>query len=156
MAYRFDGKQKTLAFGSYPVATLADAREKRDNAKRLLADGVDPSQQAKLEKIRHKVSSASTLNAVAVEFLAKEEREGKAEATLIKKRWLLGFARRHFDNRPITEITALEILTPLREVESEGNHETARRLRATIDQVFRYAISTARADYDPTFGLRGR
>ena len=155
MAYRFGGKQKTSSFGAYPIISLAEAREKRDTAKRLLANGVDPSQQAKLEKIRQQAAGASTFDAVADEFLAKAEREGKAEATLTKKRWLLSFARRHFGNRPITEITALEILVPLREVESEGNYETARRLRATIGQVFRYAISTARAENDPTFGLRG-
>jgi integrase len=155
MAYRIEGRQKTLSFGAYPIISLAEAREKRDNAKRLLADGIDPSQQAKLEKIKRQVSSASTFNAVADELLAKAEREGRAETTLIKKRWLLGFARRHFGDRPITEITALEILVPLREVESEGNYETALRLRATIGQVFRHAISTARAENDPTFGLRG-
>ncbi|WP_425418179.1 tyrosine-type recombinase/integrase [Oricola indica] len=155
LAYRFGGKQKTLAFGSYPIVTLAEAREKRDNAKRLLAEKIDPSQQAKLEKLKRQVSSANSFNAVADELIAKAEREGKAESTLIKKRWLLGFARRHFGEKPITEITALEILVPLREVESDGNYETARRLRATIGQVFRYAISTARAENDPTFGLRG-
>jgi len=155
LAYRFGGKQKTLSFGSYPIVTLAEARDKRDKAKRLLAENIDPSQQAKLEKINRQVSSANSFNAVADELIAKAEREGKAEATLIKKQWLLGFARRHFGDRPIAEITALEILVPLREVEAAGNYETARRLRATIGQVFRYAISTARAENDPTFGLRG-
>jgi integrase len=155
LAYRFGGKQKTLSFGSYPIVTLAEARDKRDKAKRLLAENIDPSQQAMLEKINRQVSSANSFNAVADELIAKAEREGKAEATLIKKRWLLGFARRHFGEKPITEITALEILVPLREIEGEGNYETARRLRATIGQVFRYAISTARAENDPTFGLRG-
>ncbi|MAZ18976.1 MAG: integrase [Ahrensia sp.] len=155
MAYRYGGKQKTLAFGSYPITTLAEAREKRDNAKRLLATGIDPSVLIKTERAAKKVANGNTFKAIADEFLSKAEREGRAEATLAKKRWLLGMASHHFGNRPITEITASEILIPLRKVESDGNYETARRLRATIGQVFRYAIATARADNDPTFGLRG-
>ncbi|GAB4360253.1 MAG: hypothetical protein Kow0026_22400 [Oricola sp.] len=155
MAYRFGGKQKTLAFGAYPVVTLAEAREKRDQAKRLLANGIDPSVQRKTEKAAQKASNGNTFRAIADEFLSKAEREGRAEATLSKKRWLLGMANQHFGNRPISDITAAEILIPLRKVESDGNYETARRLRATIGQVFRYAIATARAEYDPTFGLRG-
>jgi integrase len=74
---------------------------------------------------------------------------------MAKKRWLLDMARAHFGDRPIAEISAIEILVPLRKAEAAGNYETARRLRATIGQVFRYAIATARADNDPTFGLRG-
>ena len=154
-AYRFDGKQKTLAFGAYPAVSLADARQKRESAKKLLASGVDPAQQARIDKLNRRAASANTFDAVADEFLAKTEREDKAEATLTKKRWLLGIARADLGARPIAEISAAEILVPLRKVESQGNYETARRLRAVIGQVFRYAIATARADNDPTFGLKG-
>lgn len=155
MAYRFHGKQKTLALGSYPSVPLADARKKREDAKKLVAVGVDPSQQAKLDKISKRASSASTFGAVADEFLRKIEREGKADATLTKKRWLIDLARTSLGGRPISEITASEILVPLRKVEDRGNYETARRLRATIGQVFRHAVATARAEYDPTTNLRG-
>src|SRR3546814_4570573 len=98
---------------------------------------------------------SNTFSAVADELLAKAEREGKAEATLVKKRWLLDMAKAHLGARPIAEISAAEILVPLRQVEARGNYETACKLRATIGQVFRYAIATARAENDPTFGLRG-
>lgn len=155
LAYRYGGKQKLLALGAYPAVSLSDARERRAQAKRLLAGGIDPSVEAKQEKARQKAVLADTFEAVAAEFLVKAEREGKAEATLTKKRWLVGIALASLGKRPIAEITAAEILVPLRRVEGDGNYETARRLRAVIGQVFRYAISTSRATNDPTFGLRG-
>lgn len=155
LSYRHDGKQKTLALGAYPVVSLSDARAKRDGAKKLLATGIDPSQQAKMDKANRQASSANTFNAVADDFLVKVVREGKADVTLAKKRWLLGLARSDLGQRPIAEISAAEVLVPLRKVEAQGNYETARRLRSTIGQVFRYAIATARAENDPTFGLKG-
>lgn len=155
LAYRHGGKQKTLALGAYPATSLADARHKRDLAKRLLASGIDPSEQAKLDKIAKSALEANTFAAIADEFLRKTEREGKAAATMTKKRWLIGLATGDLGTRPIAEISAAEILVPLRKVESVGNYETARRLRAVIGQVFRYAIATAKAVNDPTFGLKG-
>ncbi len=155
LSYRFDGKQKTLALGAYPIVSLADARLKRTGAKKLLANGVDPAHQAKADKADRLAASANTFSAVADELVAKAEREGKAEATVVKKRWLLDMAKAHFGARPVAEISAAEILVPLRQVEARGNYETARKLRATIGQVFRYAIATARAENDLTFGLKG-
>jgi len=155
LSYRFDGKQQTMALGSYPAVTLADARRLRDNAKALLAKGINPSQQAKLERITRQASNAVTFKSVADEFLQKIGKEGKAEATRRKKEWLLGLAMTDIGSRPISEISAAEILVPLRRIEAKGNYETARRTRAAIGQVFRYAIATARIDNDPTFGLKG-
>lgn len=155
VAYRFGGKQKSLALGQYPHVSLSEARQKRDAAKALLAKEVDPSQQARSDKALAVLSGGNTFNVIADEFLAKVTREGLAETTLTKKRWLLDLARPDLGRRPIKDITAAEILVPLRKVEALGNYETARRLRATIGQVFRYAIATTRADNDPTFGLRG-
>jgi integrase len=154
-SYRFGGKQKTLAFGAYPALSLADARLKRADAKKLLASGIDPAHRARIEKTNRLIANTNTFAAVADEFLAKVERERKTEVTLTKKRWLLGMAKADLGGRPIAEIGASEILIPLRKVESQGNYETARRLRAVIGQVFRYAIATARAENDPTFGLKG-
>ena len=155
LAYRYAGKQKLLALGAYPTISLADARTRRDEAKRLLASGIDPASEAKREKAQRKASTANTFEAIAEEYLAKVRREGRAEATLTKKRWLIGMAVASLGKRPIAEISAAEILLPLRKVEADGNYETARRLRAVIGQVFRYAIATSRASNDPTFGLRG-
>ncbi|UVC09610.1 integrase arm-type DNA-binding domain-containing protein [Rhizobium sp. TH2] len=155
LAYRHDGKQKLLAFGAYPAVSLAEARRKRDDAKALLAKGTDPAHNLKMEKIARQASNALTFSLIADEFLAKCRKEGKAEPTLVKKRWLLDLAAPDIGNRPIMDISATEILVPLRRIEAKGNYETARRVRSTIGQVFRYAIATARTEYDPTFGLKG-
>lgn len=155
MAYRFNEKQKLLSFGAYPAIGLADARERRDAAKKLLAFGIDPSVQSKLDKIAKQSSEANTFALVADEFLMKCEKEGLAKVTLMKKRWLISLALSDIGNRPIGEISASEILIPLRKIEGLGNYETAKRLRAVIGQVFRYAIASAMASNDPTFGLKG-
>ena len=155
LAYRFDGKQKLIAFGAYPVVTLAEARAKRDAAKALLKAGLDPSHHIKLEKMAKADANANTFGAIADELLAKAEREGLASPTITNKRWLLSLARPDLGPRPIADITAAEILVPLRRVEAKENFETARRLRALIGQVFRLAVATARAENDPTYGLKG-
>ncbi len=155
MAYRFAGKQKTLSFGTYPAVSLADARRKRDDAKSLLADGRDPSVDVRVEKQNARIIAGNTFALIAKELVDKNEREGKAPVTLKKKVWLLGMAKRSFGPTPISEIKAADILVPLKNLENRGKYETAHRLRAVIGQVFRYAIATGRAEYDPTFGLRG-
>jgi integrase len=153
LAYRFRGKQKTLAIGAYPTFTLKAARDKREEAKLLLANGVDPSTERRLA--RQITSTENTFKAVADEVLAKLEKEGRADVTLTKKRWLLDFAYPAFGHRPIGEITAPEVLSVLRRVEARGRYETARRLRSTCGTIFRYAIATGRAERDPSADLRG-
>ncbi len=155
MNYRFEGKQKTLSFGPYPAVSLAEARAKREEAKAVLRDGGDPSKKAKQEKYQQHLASISTFNAIADELLEKDVREGKAETTINKRRWLLGLARRDLGPLPIKDIKAPAVLAVLREIEAAGNYETTRRLRAVISQVFRLAVATARAEYDPTPGLKG-
>jgi Arm DNA-binding domain len=100
MAFRYDGKEKTLSFGRYPQVSLADARKFRDEAKALLTSGVDPSQQKRLDKIAKAISNATTFKAIAEEFLDKQAREGRAETTLTKNRWLLEFAYPLLGERP--------------------------------------------------------
>jgi len=153
LAYRFAGKQKLLAIGVYPTISLADARQRRDEAKRLLAAGVDPS-QAKREAKAAQTEAADTFRAIAEEYVSKVKQEGRAERTISKTEWLLSFAYPVLGDRRIRTISAPEILGALRQVEKRGRHESARRLRSTIGSVFRYAIATARADTDPTIALR--
>jgi len=143
LAYRFRGKQKTLALGSYPTVTLGQARAKRNEAKKLLVEAVDPSVQRKLDKA--KGGTGNTFKDVANELLAKLEAEGRAPITLRKKRWLLGLAFPTIGARPINEITVPEIHSVLNSVQARGRRETARRLRSTCGKVFRYAIATGRA-----------
>ena len=152
LAYRFAGKQKALALGVYPAVSLEEARRRRDEAKKLLARSIDPSVQRKADKHAGKDSS---FRAVAKEIITKLEREGRAQATLSKKGWLLDFAYPTFGDRPVAEITAGDLLALLRKIEGRGLYETARRLRSTCGMVFRYAIATGRAERDPSMDLRG-
>jgi integrase len=153
-AYSFDAKQKLLAIGQYPLVSLADARVKRDNAKKLLAEGIAPSVERKAERRDARIARSSTFEAVAQELMGKFEAEGDAPTTLKKKQWLLGFASKEFGRRPIAEIKAPEILDALRRIEKRGRHETATRVRNTVGAVFRFAIATGRAERDPTGDLR--
>src|SRR5262245_42842232 len=153
--YRHAGKRRTLALGVYPSVTLAAAREQRDSAKRQLAAGIDPSARRKQERLQAKIGAGNTFRIVADEWVAKQEREGRAVPTLNKTRWLLSFTHSVIGDRPIAEIAAPELLGVLRKVEARGRSETARRLRSICGQVFRYAVATGRAQRDPASDLRG-
>jgi integrase len=155
LAYRFQGKQKLLAIGSYPVIALEAARKARDKAKKLLADGIDPSQQKRIDRINKATSDANTFSAIASELLQKKRIEGKASNTIGKREWLYGFAEKDLGQRPIAEISAAEVLAVLKKVEAQGLIDTAHRLRASIGEVFRFAIATQRTTNDPTTALRG-
>ncbi|CAH2405224.1 tyrosine-type recombinase/integrase [Mesorhizobium ventifaucium] len=152
LAYRFGGKQKLLALGSYPLISLAEAREARDTAKRLLLRGIDPAQERKLQKAD---SAKDTFRSIAEEYVDKLKKEGRADRTITKVKWLLDFAYPAFGDNSVREIDSATILAALRSVEVRGRYESARRLRSTIGSVFRYAIATARAEADPTILLRG-
>jgi integrase len=153
--YRYDGKQKLLAIGPYPIVSLVDARAKRDDAKRLLAEDIDPSVERKAERRQARIARANTFEAVAKELMEKFEAEGDAPTTLKKKQWLLDFANKEFGKRPVADLKAPEILDALRKIEKRGRHETATRLRSTVGAVIRFAIATGRAERDPTGDLRG-
>lgn len=155
LRYRFAGKQLMLSLGAFPDVSLAQARQKRDDARKLLAGGKNPSQQRKEDKIKSAVAAKNTFGAIAMEVIRKLEDEGKAPATLDKQKWLLQDLAADLTPRPITQISAAEILMVLRTVERQGFKETARRLRGSIGRVFRYAIATLRAENDPTYALRG-
>jgi integrase len=148
-------KRRLLSIGAYPTISIKMAREARDDARRLLATGVDPSQAKKETKRAVEAATRHTFRAVADEYLAKLKREGRAEVTLGKLEWILGFAHQAIGSRPIREITAPEILELLLKLEDRGVHETANRLRSTIGAVFRFGVATARADNDPTYALKG-
>lgn len=149
------GIQRKLSFGAYPVVTLEKARAKRGEAKAQLADGIDPFDHAKAQKAHKLESEAHTFATFATELLAKKKREGKASNTIGKREWLYGLAGESFGKRPIAEITPNEVLRVLQAVEETGRLETARRMRSSIGEVFRFAIATNRATFDPTFALRG-
>jgi integrase len=152
--YRFGGKQKTLALGAYPTVTLADARDRRDAARKLVANGTDPGLQRRLEKIAA-AAGGNTFRDVAEELLAKQTREGRSDTTVKKNRWLLEPAFATFGDRPVGEVTAPELLHACRKFEQRGRYESARRLRTVAGIVFRYVIATGRASRDISLDLRG-
>lgn len=153
--YRLGSVQKTLHLGPYPTLSLADAREKCREARRAIAAGLDPALEKKRAKITAKFATATTFKEVAIEWLAKCEREGRAEVTLDKIRWLLGMAYPLIGSHPIGTVTPTEALAVLRKVEADGRYESARRMRSVLSRVFRYGIATARCDRDVAADLRG-
>ncbi|MGB8901895.1 MAG: integrase arm-type DNA-binding domain-containing protein, partial [Methylocella sp.] len=155
LAYRFAGGQKLLAIGVYPTTGLREARNAREEAKRLLASGQDPSLAKKLAKAAKGTASANTFDAIAAELLEKKRRERKADRTIVKFEWFMSLARPGIGSRPIADISAPEILAILRPIEARGPHETAKKLRGAIGQVFRFAVATGRAQGDPTGALKG-
>src|SRR3546814_1948908 len=108
MNYRHLAKQKTLAFGVYPDTGLAEAREQRDAARKLLARGDDPAEQIKLEKIAAAVAASNSFQAVAAEWLVKVGREGCSAGTMKKLRWMLVFINESSGKRPIDSISVKE------------------------------------------------
>jgi len=153
--YRFGGKQLMISFGAFPEVSLATARGKREAARKLIANGKDPSQQKKLDRIVAATAANNTFGAIAEEHLAALKENGAAEATLNKVRWLLLDLASPLRQRPIAEITPAEILLILKRLEKSGRRETARRLRSVIGKIFRLAVATLRANADPTYALQG-
>ena len=152
--YRYNGKQKLLAFGSYPEITLLDARRRRDDARRLLANNVDPGAIRKAQK-QAKVEETETVEVIAREWHEK-----------FKTKWTQGHATKimralerdvfpWIGTRPIKDIKAPELLTVLRRVESRGVLEWAHRIRGICNMIFRYAVSTGRAERNPAQDLIG-
>lgn len=144
--YRYAGKQRMLSFGSFPDVGLADARQKRDDARKLVAAGIDPSQKRKDDKRAAAVSAANTFQALAAEYLERLKAQNAAETTVEKNRWLLEDLAKPLAHKAITAITSADVLDLLRTVEKTGRRETARRLRGVIGSVFRFAITTLRAE----------
>ncbi len=149
MKYRFLGKEKRLAFGVYPEVTLAEAREKRDAARKLLASGSDPAEAKKIAKATQQANAENTFEAVA-----REWHKSKAD------RWSLRYRDEIIDTfekdifpyigkRPIAEIKPLELLETLRKMEKRGALEKMRKVRQRCGEVYRYAIITGRAEYNP-------
>lgn len=154
MKYRVHGKEKLLSIGKYPDVSLADARRMKDQARSALAAGRDPGAEKQERKRAERNRLSVTFASQAEAFIEKARKEGRAKSTMDKTEWLIGMATDAFGTRPITEVKAPMILDCLRKVEAKGNYETARRLRAKIGAVFRFAIANGIAETDPTYALR--
>ncbi len=155
LKYRFDGKERKLALGVYPDVRLKDARDRRDEARKLLANGIDPSENRKIQKAAHTDRAANSFDVVAREWFAKYANTWAASHS---ERVVRLFERDIFPwigARPVADVTAPEILTVVRRIEARGALETAHRALGNCGQVFRYAVATGRALHNPSGDLRG-
>lgn len=155
LKYRHGGKEKQLSLGTYPEVSLKEARARRDRARELLADGIDPGEHRKEQRAAKAERTANNFEAVAREWFAKHSPNwAKSHSDKIIARleadifpWL--------GEKPIAEITAPKVLSCLRRIESRGALDTAHRALQNCGQVFRYAVATGRAERDPCGDLKG-
>lgn len=155
LKYRHLGVERKLSLGKYPDVGLKDARRQREEARRRLAEGGDPSRDKRAAKAAAKLGIENSFDALASEYIEKVTKEGLAEATLVKARWFASLLQPGIGKLPIAEVTPHELLAALKKIEAAGHRETARRLRSFASRVFRYAVATGRASNDPAQPLRG-
>ncbi|EDQ7802175.1 tyrosine-type recombinase/integrase [Salmonella enterica subsp. enterica serovar Irumu] len=147
--YRFDGKPKMLSLGTYPLVSLTDARQKRDEAKKLVASGINPSDVRKRDKQERQNEIGNTFEAIAREWYEKRT-----------DRWSAGYAEEmmktfetdvfpFIGGRPIAEIKPMELMGVLSRLDERGATEKLRKVRQRCGEVWRYAIVTGRAEYNP-------
>src|SRR5665213_2929448 len=155
LKYRFAGKEKTLALGIYPERSLADARVKRDDARKLIYDGIDPGVARKEGKRDRQLRSENTFEIVAREWHGKQRAKWTERHADYVLRRLSADVFPALGSRPIADIDAPELLDVLRKIEARGAVDIAHRAQQTCGQIFRYAVATGRAKHDPSPSLRG-
>ena len=153
MKYLIDGKERRLSFGAFPAVGLADARQRRDEAKKLLASGVDPGEVRKAQKATRHVELANTFKAVSLEWLEKqkpkwsEKHHQRIVARLDNNVWPW------IGEKPVSDIEPVTVLDVLRKIEERNAHYMAGRVKESISRVMNYATATGRAKGDPTVAL---
>jgi integrase len=153
--YRFAGKEKRLALGVYPETSLAEARASHAEARKLLSSGIDPGLQRKVEKLVRREGGGNTFGAIALEMLTLRSKKN-AQSTVVRNRRIIEKDLiPYIGDRPVTELSAPELLVVLRKMEKRGAVETAHRARGIAGMVFRYAIATGRAERNPAADLIG-
>lgn len=149
LKYRFAGKEKLLAIGVYPDISLAQARSRREEAKKLLLEGKDPGQERKLEKLSRELEVESSFEAIAREWYT---RRFDRWSVSYREEMMRTFEKDVFPfigHRPIKDIKPLELLEVLSKLETRGATEKARKVRQRCGEVWKYAIVTGRAEYNP-------
>ena len=149
LKYRFHKVERKLSLGHYPEVSLKEARDRRDDARRMVEGGADPIAVRRREKLEGELRAATTFRLVADEYLEKMEAEGKSEAPMKEARWFRDLLDRDIGPLPVADIMPQEWLAALRKLERRGHRETANRTRAFASRVCRYAIATARATTNP-------
>ena len=160
LRYRFQGRHQMISLGVYPDVSLSMARDRRDAARRLLADGKNPSTERKEEKQALRLAGQATFEKIARHYLAalaRKVRHGKGSINTYKKaKWMLEtFIFPKLGDKPISQITRSELLIELKKIEAKGLLETARRTKQRCGKVFRHAIGLGHDIRDITPDLRG-
>lgn len=153
--YRHDGKRKTLSLGTYPETTLKEAREKRDEARKAVSQGIDPSRQRRVSKLKERIARENSFENIAKEWAGRQANRWTPDH---HDRVVTSLAADIFPELgefPVNEITAQDLLKALRKIEARGAHETAGRVLQRCGAVFKYAIVTGRCTYNPAADLRG-
>jgi hypothetical protein len=154
MKYRYAGMEKRLAIGVYPDTTLKAAREAASEAKKQLAQGIDPSIEKRHRKLEQQNRAANSFEAVAMEWYGKHPTWKPTHSDKILAR-LKNYLFPYLGRRPIQEITGPELLACLNRIEKLQKIETAHRVKQIAGQVFRYGIATGKCGYDVSAGLKG-
>lgn len=156
LKYFFDGKEKLLSLGSYPEVSLADARGRRDKARRLIANGIDPASEKQLQKRKRAEQTANTVEVVAKEWLQRQDGVLAETTRKMIERRLTNDVYPPIGSTPIADLVAREILEKvLRPIEERGTLETAHRVRGTLSQIMRYGVACGLCERDATADLRG-
>lgn len=150
LKYRYEGREKLLSLGAYPDVSLKAARQRRDDARRVLADGIDPSEERRAKR----AAQADTFKLIAEEWFAKQKHVSANTVRRNRER-LEKYVFPSLGNRPINNITAKDLLMALRRIEAQGIHETAHRTRAICGRILRYAVATGKAERDVSADLKG-
>ena len=153
MKYRFAGKEKKLSFGTYPDVSLSDARTKRDEARKILANGSDPGEVKKAEQLAKKLAVDNTFESIATEWLKAKSSGWSEDYADYVRRILENNIYPYLGSRPIKDIKPLELLAALQRIEKRGASELANKVRQRCGEVFRYAIVTGRAEYGDAANL---
>jgi len=155
LKYRVRGKEKLLSLGIFPDTSLAEARDRRDAARKVLASGNDPSAQRQAEKHRAAHQAANSFEVVAREWYEKQSAVWVPHHSSDVLRRLEANLFVELGPHPIAEITAPQLLAAVRKIESRGAHDLAHRVLQVASQVFRYGVATGRCERDPAPDLRG-
>ena len=153
--YRFAGKRKTLALGVYPETSLKEARDKRDEARKLISNNLDPSEAKKSHKLQLVAEANNSLKSIALEWHNKLKSKWSADHADRKWHYLEKDVFPVFGNTPIKNITPRELLTLFEKIQARGAIDVAHRVKGLCGEVFRYGIHTGKCDRDPTQDLKG-
>jgi integrase len=155
LKYRFDGKEKLLSFGAYPAVSLKEARERRDEARKLLANGSDPGAVRKAQKVAQQERAANTFEAVAQAWFEKWKTEVTESTALSQWRRLTKHVMPVLGPLPVADVDAPKVLAALKPLEARGTGDVLRKAKMAISLIMDFAVLHGKAAHNPVPGLKG-